>query len=271
MAVETASFISQLNASYPSGTDRVHQGDDHIRLLKAVLKATFPNISGPVTATQDQLNAQASLGVPTGAIVAWYGSDTAVPAGWAICAGQTLTKANGTGTITLPDLRGRVVMGASTTYLQGSTPGTKDRSLSTASAGGHTHTGSTSAAGGHNHGGTSGGTALSEDQLPAHKHYAFVGGQGSYGSGGVSGTAPAYGVTDNGNSGSAYIAGAVGGAATVGPTSATGSGNTHTHSINSVADHTHTMSINTGGDHSHSIATFDVLQPSMALHYIMKL
>lgn len=43
MTVETATYISQLNSALPAGTDPKSEGDDHVRLLKASLKATFPN------------------------------------------------------------------------------------------------------------------------------------------------------------------------------------------------------------------------------------
>lgn len=42
MTVETASYIDDFNASLPSATDDRQQGDDHLRLLKSVLKTTFP-------------------------------------------------------------------------------------------------------------------------------------------------------------------------------------------------------------------------------------
>lgn len=42
MPVESASFIQNLNATYPTATDDITQGDNHIRLIKAALKATFP-------------------------------------------------------------------------------------------------------------------------------------------------------------------------------------------------------------------------------------
>lgn len=45
MGLETASFISGLSASWPTTTDRKSQGDDHLRLLKSVLQANFPNAS----------------------------------------------------------------------------------------------------------------------------------------------------------------------------------------------------------------------------------
>ena len=56
MSLETGSFISDLNASNPTSTDLKSQGDDHIRLLKATVKGTFPNVSGAVTVTHTELN-----------------------------------------------------------------------------------------------------------------------------------------------------------------------------------------------------------------------
>lgn len=56
MALETASFINGLVASNPAGTDNEAQGADHLRLIKAVLLATFPNLTGAMTATQAALN-----------------------------------------------------------------------------------------------------------------------------------------------------------------------------------------------------------------------
>lgn len=56
MALETGSFISDLNASNPQSTDSVAQADDHIRLIKSTVKATFPNVTGAVTKTHTQLN-----------------------------------------------------------------------------------------------------------------------------------------------------------------------------------------------------------------------
>ena len=42
MSVESATKISQLNAAWPLGSDQKAEGDDHIRLIKSVLKSTFP-------------------------------------------------------------------------------------------------------------------------------------------------------------------------------------------------------------------------------------
>ncbi len=43
MTIESATYINQLNSAYPATGDQVAEGDDHIRLIKAVLKATFGN------------------------------------------------------------------------------------------------------------------------------------------------------------------------------------------------------------------------------------
>lgn len=56
MALETATYISDLVSTNPTSSDGISQGDDHIRLLKATLKATFPNVSGACTASHTELN-----------------------------------------------------------------------------------------------------------------------------------------------------------------------------------------------------------------------
>ena len=42
MALETGTYISDLNSSNPDGADAVASGDDHIRLMKSILQNTFP-------------------------------------------------------------------------------------------------------------------------------------------------------------------------------------------------------------------------------------
>lgn len=56
MALETANYINGLVATNPTATDTVAQADDHIRLIKSVIKATFPNINGAINATPAELN-----------------------------------------------------------------------------------------------------------------------------------------------------------------------------------------------------------------------
>lgn len=45
MPLENATTIAQLDEQWPHGGDGVDRGDDHIRLLKHVLKSTFPGPS----------------------------------------------------------------------------------------------------------------------------------------------------------------------------------------------------------------------------------
>ena len=56
MGLETGTYIDSLVTTNPASTDGLAQADDHIRLLKITLKNTFPNLTGPVTATQTDLN-----------------------------------------------------------------------------------------------------------------------------------------------------------------------------------------------------------------------
>lgn len=57
MTIETATYINQLDATYPASGDAKSEGDNHLRLLKSTIKATFPNLTAtPVTPTSAELN-----------------------------------------------------------------------------------------------------------------------------------------------------------------------------------------------------------------------
>jgi len=56
MALESGTYIDSLNAANPASTDGLGQADDHIRLIKSAIKATFPNLDGAVTASVANLN-----------------------------------------------------------------------------------------------------------------------------------------------------------------------------------------------------------------------
>lgn len=43
MTIETATFVGDLDPTEPGATDFVSEGDDHLRLLKSILQATFPD------------------------------------------------------------------------------------------------------------------------------------------------------------------------------------------------------------------------------------
>jgi len=61
MALESATYISDLNAANPAATDGLAQADDHFRLIKGAVKATFPNVTGAITATHGALNAASTF------------------------------------------------------------------------------------------------------------------------------------------------------------------------------------------------------------------
>jgi microcystin-dependent protein len=232
MPLESAPYINSLNAANPVSTDSVAQADDHIRLIKSAIKATFPNITGPVTATESALNTP----IPSGVIVMWSGSLLSIPTGWALCDG-----ASGT-----PNLRDRFIVGAGTTYAVGATGG----SLTSAAAGGHTHT--EASAGGHNHTGATGNTTLTTAQMPAHTH-TWSGLSTSEDNNFTAGATRYLKEGSTVNSGSFTET-----------TSSVGSGEAHSHTIGTDGTHTHT--INAVGDHTHSVTP-----PYYALAYIMKL
>lgn len=56
MTVETATYIPDLDVLLPDHDDFVAEGDNHIRLLKLVLKNQFPNLTAAVTVTPAQIN-----------------------------------------------------------------------------------------------------------------------------------------------------------------------------------------------------------------------
>ena len=51
MPLETGTFINDLNTANPTSTDPKSQGDDHLRLVKTVLKNTLPGFTGIVLAS----------------------------------------------------------------------------------------------------------------------------------------------------------------------------------------------------------------------------
>jgi hypothetical protein len=65
MPIETASYISELVATNPPGNEPVGEGDNHLRLIKDVLKKTFTGgasgLAGPVTVTHTELNRLAGI------------------------------------------------------------------------------------------------------------------------------------------------------------------------------------------------------------------
>lgn len=236
MGLEVATYINELNVNWPVPTDKIREGDDHLRVIKTALVNSFPNIGGAVELSHTALNLIPDMVTelrkhlcPRGGIMLWSGSTGTIPSGWVLCDG-----ANGT-----PDLRGRFVIGAGGDYAVGATGGAASANTSSTSISL-----------------TIQGTALTAAQMPSHEHFvaAFVSNTNTIlSSSNYLGTHSDDGVT-SGNS--EYILRSAGTTppATVGRTSATGGGATHTHSV-------------TQTPHSHTVNT---LPPYYALAYIMK-
>jgi len=269
MSLESATYIHQLDASNPSGADRLKDGDDHLRMIKAALKATFPGIAGPLSAsvTHDFLNGLALATMPLGAIIMWTGAASAVPAGWAICDGRTVSKSAGGGTVTTPDMRDRVPVGVSSTHGVNTTYGQFTSTITTGSAGAHLHTAVVTPAGSHNHGGASGDHVLTIAELPAHAHLAAAATNAALATLSASNSVIAL------STGGGEVAYGLAGTATpanVGVTSSAGSNQAHSHVIPTDGAHSHAITIQTAGDHSHS-ATIDATQPSYAVYFLMRI
>lgn len=190
MPLESATYVSELVATNPAGSDAAATSDDHHRLIKSVLQNTFPNANGAITPTPAQFNALASLGnnfalasnssgivvastltkqrleevASYVGMVASFAGNTA-PSGWLACDGSAVSRT------TYADLFAYIgeTYGAgdgSTTFnlpdLRGEFVRGWDngRGVDASRAFGsrqldqnrsHTHTGTTDAAGGHNH------------------------------------------------------------------------------------------------------------------------
>jgi hypothetical protein len=80
MGIETGTTISALVATNPVANDSVGDADNHLRLIKTVLKDTFPGTLGagyaiPITATEQTLNLlHSGTGTPESAVTAPVGS-----------------------------------------------------------------------------------------------------------------------------------------------------------------------------------------------------
>ena len=252
--VQLSSAVTSTSTSLAATPKAVKQAYD---LAAAALPATGGTVTGNLTVTGDLFVTGTSTGgssgaaIPTGLITLWYGAVNAIPTGWALCDGQTVARADGTGTIATPDLRDRFVIGAGSGYAVGATGGANAVTLTAAHLPAHTHTFSatTDGAGAHDHAGTtaSGG---------AHTHDF-----------------------DNVTSRSAVT-----GVSTVGSSSSTGflgTGTGTTITTESAGAHTHTFTTDTEAAHTHTVSgttssvgsgtAIDSRPPYYALCYIMRL
>jgi microcystin-dependent protein len=130
MALETGTYIDDLNTSNPPQSDSLTQSAGHLRLIKSTLKATFPNVTGAIQASHTEIDdtvdaVAAAQFVPAGVISAYAGSSA--PTGYLLCYGQAISRStysglfdaigttwgsgNGSSTFNVPDLRDRMLIG----------------------------------------------------------------------------------------------------------------------------------------------------------------
>ncbi len=243
MALETASHIHQLIPANPSGADRASTADDHLRLLKRVMVQDLGSLQGPLEVTAAFLNSLKTALTPVGSIMAWGLAASAIPVGWAICDGREVPLTDGTGKITTPDLRGRVLAGATEARPAGTPFGQESRTATTSAAGSHRHTATVSEAGGHSHTVT-GGTIGSAKT-------------------GVTVSATSDNVDDGGSAKNMAKL----------PIVVNDPGHTHDFSgiqMDSAGSHTHQASMSDEGSHGHSV-TLEVTQPTISILWIMRI
>lgn len=208
---------------------------------------------------------------PPGAIMAYGGSSA--PTGWLLCNGDAVSRTtyaalfaaigtafgvgDGSSTFNVPNLVGRVPAGVDSGSARldsftslGSTIGAKSVTLTATELPAHTHSlsvsGTTSSNGAHTHTGTTG------NDSPDHTHAftADVGGAGAAATAGAGVTVSTASVS------------ATGGAST---------NHTHTFTTDSNGAHTHTVTSTGTSGSAGTGSAFGIVQPSLAVNYIIKL
>lgn len=121
MPLETALSIADLDDTWPLGGDPTSRGDDHIRLIKAVLKTQFPGsgtdgFASPIVATEAELNRVAGVTSPIqtqlnnlSASITSLGQNLSAPSGTRMTFHQVSAPAGWTMDVSLNDYMLRVV------------------------------------------------------------------------------------------------------------------------------------------------------------------
>jgi len=117
MGLETATYVSGLNSANPTSTDPKSQGDDHLRLLKSTLQATFLNADGAKT-------------FPTGAMTVVGLATTQTLTNKTLTL-PTITSIDNGGTITIPSGAGTFCKIAATQTLTNKTINLTNNTLQT--------------------------------------------------------------------------------------------------------------------------------------------
>ncbi len=161
MGLESTTTIEGLNASWPVGSDQLTTWPSHIKLLKSVLKTSFPGITGngfntPVYSRvvelntaigllsnlQTQLDNLAPQSCPINGIILYTGAVSNIPANFSICNGLNST----------PDLSQDFIYGSTVEAETGTVGGSSDAIMAAHTHNlDHSHTGSVDADGAHDH------------------------------------------------------------------------------------------------------------------------
>ena len=189
MPLEISNFIEGLDTSWPLGGDKHIKGDDHLRLIKHVMKATFPGVNGngikeAIIATEQELNwltgltdniqdqfdalasdisgLQGELSAPAGTSMLFY--QTVPPNGWT----QDTTKNDHM--LRIVSASGGAAGGTDSPILNDKVP-LHTHTATASSVGNHTHSYNKFVSGGRNNSG--GGTDIGSGQTGgagAHGH-----------------------------------------------------------------------------------------------------
>ena len=62
MALESGTYIKDLVSTNPPGTDAISQGDDHLRLIKSTIQASFPSNTNSPTVPMETSSYRLTLG-----------------------------------------------------------------------------------------------------------------------------------------------------------------------------------------------------------------
>lgn len=171
-----------------------------------------------------------------GTVKMWWGAAEDVAAGWAICNGQTIARSDGAGDITTPDLRGRVPVGVNDAHDLGDTFGDVEKTINTEDAGGHTPSGT----------------------LPDHDHNFEGTGATSNNATGATLSTTIYNLDAGSNSSG------------VGVITLNDPGHGHASTVTgTTAPASLALTMEPVPAHGHEL-TLDVTQPSIALHFIMR-
>lgn len=222
----------------------------------------LPAVAPGEVLTFDGTNWVAQPGLPAGTILQYAGS--ASPAGWLLCNGATISRADyaalftaigtafgsgdGSTTFNLPDFRGRVPVGLDN---MGGSSANRITASQADTLGGSGGAQSQVPAGSVSVSGTVGSTTLSLAQTPSHSHYVVDMGHPGAGSLGTNQV-----MTDSVGSNTLMRANTATPAPDSGQSNTQGSSSSHNHSFS--------------GSGSLSGNTLDVTQPWLAVNYIIK-